>query len=276
VPTPYTNRERRANLARSIEAEAYPNQHEVIFERLLAHDLELLATERERAAEARMGGRMITEALARSVARFDEPGAYQTVVGPDPRHGTGVDVPVWIAALAGRLGAPQLAFVWSHFIDPSGRTPESEQRRAQSAAEQGGTDPFGRAPAYLTTKLSLTEAQDLLEWPAYRAAVLAAVLVVRHPDASNSYTIDGDVEVIDADLGGAFDGEPRSAEEKADATSMAQGWRDQALRLPKGSKVRQSALSLADEFDYSDEPGVAELVEAQAEALRITLALRPR
>lgn len=63
MTTPYTRRERRANIA-GHGPEAYPGQHAKLLAMLEAHDADRAAAERDLAAEARAGGRAMTAALA--------------------------------------------------------------------------------------------------------------------------------------------------------------------------------------------------------------------
>jgi hypothetical protein len=64
------------------------------------------------------------------------------------------------------------------------------------------------------------------------------VLIVRDPDSSNDVTIDGDVEVIDIDLGSSFDGSPEDAERALRWAQNLEGLAD----VPVGSPVFQAAV----------------------------------
>jgi hypothetical protein len=59
--TPYTIRERRTNITK--RPEAYPGQHEKLLADLIRHDREGNEAEREQAAVARAGGRLLTSKL---------------------------------------------------------------------------------------------------------------------------------------------------------------------------------------------------------------------
>lgn len=151
---PITNRTRRENLARSIPEEAYPGQRENIFERLLAHDIERLAIERERAAEALHGGRYITEALAKTLQGWD--------ANPGLR-----------ARFAGEDGPEKLADIWRYTASPSGAVHPSSgrdttARYAQSAARIGGVD-WEHSAYWQAPKLP----EAAFDWPVYRAAMQA-------------------------------------------------------------------------------------------------------
>lgn len=50
------------------------------------------------------------------------------------------------------------------------------------------------------------------------------VLVVRHPDYANQITVDGDVEVIDIDLGASFYGSPDDAAEALEWAQNLEFW----------------------------------------------------
>jgi hypothetical protein len=50
------------------------------------------------------------------------------------------------------------------------------------------------------------------------------VLVVRHPDYANAITVDGDVKVIDIDLGGSFYGSPGNDEDALEWAKNLEEW----------------------------------------------------
>lgn len=54
----------------------------------------------------------------------------------------------------------------------------------------------------------------------------AIILVVRHPDYGNEYTIDGDARVLDIDLGSSFDGTPDGADQAEEWVENLDGWLD--------------------------------------------------
>lgn len=67
----------------------------------------------------------------------------------------------------------------------------------------------------------------------------AFVLVVRHPDYDNDVTIDGDVRVIDIDLGSSFSGTPDGAEEALEWARNLEHW---LAGVPVGPSVFRDAV----------------------------------
>ena len=109
-------------------------------------DLEV-ALARDRATEARHGGRYITGALARAI------------------NNDGIR-----ARFAGEDGPEALAEIWRYTASPSGSTTDGRdttQRYARSAAAIGGVD--WEHSAYWQAPL-LPEAA--FDWPIYRAAIV--------------------------------------------------------------------------------------------------------
>ena len=124
--------------------EAYPGQHARI-----AADLAHAA--RERAAEARHGGRYITETLAR-VIRDDAP------------------IRSWFA---GESGPDKLAEIWRFAASPSGSEypasgRDTTARYARGQAENGGAV-WAHSAYWLAPKLP----ESAFDWPIYRVAVTA-------------------------------------------------------------------------------------------------------
>jgi hypothetical protein len=131
----YSIRERTANLA---GPEAYPGQRDKLLASLIESDAAHAAEERERAAEARHGGRQITDYL-------------QTFRG-DPAKVEAFD-----------------EATWSYSLAPSGEG-ASADRLAHLAKRyaSGENDPhtgFPPRPRILT----LDAAEAMLAWPIYRA-----------------------------------------------------------------------------------------------------------
>ena len=126
--------------------------------------------QRDVAAEARHGGRAISQKLAMRIAEWRTPGSYQTVIdtGRLMKDVGGTLIPVPLAALAGDLGVMELNKVWTYNLDPATGTGNPEGRRngwrwyAQSLANGSGKD----RPVML-----LTEAEAVVEWPIYREAL---------------------------------------------------------------------------------------------------------
>lgn len=88
-----------------------------------------------------------------------------------------------------------------------------------------------------------------------------AILVVRHPDASNEFTVSTppgtEVVIIDVDYGSSFDGQPRNAEEAESAISIADSIIEQAAVLPALDPVRVAIAFIADELlGYAEDLGV--------------------
>lgn len=103
-----------------------------------------------------------------------------------------------------------------------------------------------------------------------REPVTVAILCVRHPDASNEFTVSApegvDVLVISADYGSGFDGQPRSEDEAEYAVEMAQSLTDEAAGLPDGDKVKEAVAGITAELwedasHYLSKARLAELEE---------------
>jgi len=157
MTTPYTIRERRANIANHAQAEAYPGQREKLLADLIASDREKAEQERERAAEALHGGRYITEALAKTLQGWDATPTY----------------PGLRARFAGEDGPEKLADIWRYTASPSGAVHPSSgrdttARYAQSAARIGGVD-WEHSAYWQAPKLP----EAAFDWPVYRAAMQA-------------------------------------------------------------------------------------------------------
>lgn len=238
-------------------------------------------TDADLASVARHGGRLITEALTRAVDDFNRPDAYQTALVTDGKHHWlpvevgGTDYPVWIAALAGALGPEKLADVWQRMIQPAYGTKENGYGWRWQAERFAGVGEFAYVPdqSPVVQAVMLHQAEAMVTWPIYLAALgQPAVLVYRHPDAANEYTVDGNVVTIDIDCGSSFDGEPKDVEEQANATRMAMEVREQVKLLPKTSKVRRVAEAYADDLDYSEMEGVLEHIADEDESFARFLA----
>jgi hypothetical protein len=101
------------------------------------------------------------------------------------------------------------------------------------------------------------------------------VLVSRHPDAEDDFTISApegtDVQIIYADWGSGFDGEPSTVEEGEYAVEMADNLTEQASNLPDGDPVKEAVHGIADELlDAAEELGVD--IDAVREDVRETEA----
>jgi hypothetical protein len=73
------------------------------------------------------------------------------------------------------------------------------------------------------------------------------VLVVRHPDYENSYTVEGgDVRIVSLDLGSSFDSEPDDREQWEDWSSSV---REDISDLSADSEVRQQVEALIAELE---------------------------
>lgn len=68
---------------------------------------------------------------------------------------------------------------------------------------------------------------------------MAFVLVVRDPDSANEITTDGDVQVIDIDLGSSFDGTPNDAKQALDWAKNLERW---LADVPVDSPVFRDAV----------------------------------
>lgn len=153
--TPYTIRQRRANIAAHGDAEAYPGQREKLLASLIAGDAELAAEERERAAEARHGARYITEALARYVL-------------PEHHRAFPYGESQARKALAGEDGPEVLANLWRNALSPSGSKGNGADTTASLARKRAsGRDDFGNVSV---VRLTLAEAESMMDWPIYRVA----------------------------------------------------------------------------------------------------------
>lgn len=73
------------------------------------------------------------------------------------------------------------------------------------------------------------------------AADTPIVLVVRHPDHANEIHTDGDVTVIDIDLGSSFDGKPT---DPGEAEEWAEGIAYQLDGVPTSSPVFTQAVEV--------------------------------
>lgn len=123
--------------------EVYPGQHAAIAARIAEH-------ERERAAEARHGGRYITGALARAVNDASR------------------------SLFAGTDGPEKLAEIWRFAASPSGSNypasgRDTTQRYAIGAARIGGVD-WEHSAYWQAPKLP----ESAFDWPIYRAALEAS------------------------------------------------------------------------------------------------------
>ena len=159
MSTPYTTRERRTNLAKL--PEAYPGQHANTLESLIAHDVELAEQEREQAAVARAGGRLLTSKLAYRVEDFRA--HYVTLpTGKDRGEHVEGETPIWIAALSGQLGPEKLADCWRLMIDGAGNYGRDSWRsEAMRAANVGTFAGHGPEDPSRTT-VTLTEAEAMM------------------------------------------------------------------------------------------------------------------
>ena len=170
MSTPYTIRERRANIAK-LSAEAYPGQKEVLLQRAIEADLVIAEKEREQAAVARAGGRLLTSKLAERVEDFRT--GYQTV-GEGERTGQHIpgDDSVWIAALRGDRGQDEVNHCWAYMIDPAYSTSfkDAWTRIAERAAHVGTLSGFGPEDPTVTAVM-LRDAEAMMSWPIYRAAI---------------------------------------------------------------------------------------------------------
>lgn len=137
--TPYTIRERRANMDTWKQSEGYPGQKERTLQHLIDGDAVLAAKERDLAAEARHGGQAITEYLQ----RFTK-------------------TPETIA-----LAEAYDENVWSYNLSPSGEGLAADRlaRLAKSYAKQGSNESFPKTP-----RITLAQAQAMFDWPIYREA----------------------------------------------------------------------------------------------------------
>ncbi len=69
----------------------------------------------------------------------------------------------------------------------------------------------------------------------------AYVLTVRHPDDANQYTVDGDVHIIDIDLGSSFTGSPDDEQQAKDWARNIGDWLD---RVPITSPVYTDVVQI--------------------------------
>lgn len=67
----------------------------------------------------------------------------------------------------------------------------------------------------------------------------AYVLVIRDPDSANEITTDGDVKVIDIDLGSSFDGTPNDERQALSWVRNMRGW---LKDVPAGSPVFRATV----------------------------------
>lgn len=134
--------------------------------------LDVMAT---RWIEMTRGGRAITAKLAHRVADFRTPDRYQTVIAegsPDP-------IPVTIAQLAGKLGPEMVDKVWAYHLDPStGTGSPADRRRSWYWSTRLDPEP--------EPKVSLVQAEAMLDWPIYRQAILDEVFGDLWSQASES------------------------------------------------------------------------------------------
>lgn len=79
------------------------------------------------------------------------------------------------------------------------------------------------------------------------------VLVVRHPDAENTFTVQGDVRIIDVDLGSSFDASRITSNDAPAVREAVAGWRKEVVDLPPRSAVRQHVEALC--FQLLEEVG---------------------
>jgi hypothetical protein len=78
----------------------------------------------------------------------------------------------------------------------------------------------------------------------------AVVLVVRHPDYENTYTVEGgEVRIVSIDLGSSFDSEPDDREQWEDWSSSV---REDISDLPADSTVRKEVEALIAELEPED------------------------
>lgn len=108
----------------------------------------------ERWAIASAGGRALTKRLA----SFAGPTVSKAIMEADPSK------------------------AWHYYIDPAGAYPFDDPRRGQEAREQWAgiaqhdASPDGYdAPAYAKIRLTVGEAEAMLGWPIYRAAIAGEV-----------------------------------------------------------------------------------------------------
>ncbi len=87
--------------------------------------------------------------------------------------------------------------------------------------------------------------------PARRGELQATVLVVRDPDYSNETTTDGDVTVVDIDLGASFDGIDNMVDELGldEARETAESWLAETAHLPASHPGRSAVESLIEAAD---------------------------
>lgn len=100
----------------------------------------------------------------------------------------------------------------------------------------------------------------------------AWVLVVRDPDESNAITTDGDVHVIDIDLGSGFDGTPDDTDE---ATEWASGQLRGLDDVPTNTAVFKAAIDTISST-VEDYPEAGKLVDEYVTRRRtVTTVQRP-
>jgi hypothetical protein len=82
------------------------------------------------------------------------------------------------------------------------------------------------------------------------------VLVVRDPDESNEITVDGDVHVVDVDLGRGFSSRKelraRLADDDSSAAEFLKHLQRRLRELPDGSSTHQALQSLLDDLQRED------------------------